>query len=151
MGKTAVGKVASAMLGALAFGTFVFVFVLQPVDKQVALYGSSWAALVPLYMLYGLGRSAWEGPFKGTFADYFPDDKEAAFANVQLQSGLASTIGFFCPPKLLAMEDTAVPGSVMLAGIAVLFALLALLAQPLSFAFYRLENRLRKAERKADS
>ena len=63
----------------------------------------------------------------------------------------AATIGFFCTPKLLAMEDTAVPGSVMLAGIAVLFALLALLAQPLSFAFYRLENRLRKAERKADS
>merc|ERR1711939_726316 len=95
-----------------------FVFVLQPVDKQVALYGSSWAALIPLYMLYGVGRSAGEGPFKGTFADYFPDDKEAAFANVQLQSGLASTIGFFCTPKLLAMEDTAVPGSVMLGALA---------------------------------
>mmetsp|Transcript_9487 Transcript_9487/g.30993 ORF Transcript_9487/g.30993 Transcript_9487/m.30993 type:complete len:521 (-) Transcript_9487:95-1657(-) len=54
-----------------------------------------WSVAVPLATLFGSGRAIWEGSFKATFADYFPNDLEAAFANVVIQSGLASTIGFF--------------------------------------------------------
>ena len=55
---------------------------------------------MPLAVVFGCGRSTWETNFKATFADYFPHAKEAAFANVQLQSGVASTIGFFVNPRI---------------------------------------------------
>lgn len=61
-----------------------------------------WIFLVLLAILFGSGRSTWEGAFKATFADYFPKEKAAAFANVQLQSGIASTIGFFLTSSSLS-------------------------------------------------
>ncbi|KAH8069141.1 hypothetical protein JL720_12048 [Aureococcus anophagefferens] len=75
-------------LGACCFGTRSRIW------RRAAALGS-WPALVPLAVVFGCGRSTWETNFKATFADYFPHAKEAAFANVQLQSGVASTIGFF--------------------------------------------------------
>ena len=37
---------------------------------------------------------------KATFADFFPRDAEAAFANLTIQSGAASTLAFFVFPFL---------------------------------------------------
>ena len=82
-------------LGACCFGTFA---VANLALAPAAL--GSWPALVPLAVVFGCGRSTWETNFKATFADYFPHAKEAAFANVQLQSGVASTIGFFVNPRI---------------------------------------------------
>ncbi|KAH8065090.1 hypothetical protein JL722_1993 [Aureococcus anophagefferens] len=82
-------------LGACCFGTFA----VANLSLAPAALGS-WPALVPLAVVFGCGRSTWETNFKATFADYFPHAKEAAFANVQLQSGVASTIGFFVNPRI---------------------------------------------------
>ncbi|KAH8067031.1 hypothetical protein JL720_12541 [Aureococcus anophagefferens] len=63
--------------------------------------GSAALLALPLGALgKALGRQAPVTNFKATFADYFPHAKEAAFANVQLQSGVASTIGFFVNPRI---------------------------------------------------
>ena len=50
---------------------------------------------VALAVVFGAGRATWEGNFKSSVADDFPDSNAtAAFANVTVQSGLASTLGF---------------------------------------------------------
>eukprot|EP00939_MAST-03C_sp_MAST-3C-sp1_P003856 g3856.t1 len=51
--------------------------------------------LVALYCLHGVGRGVWESTNKAVILDFFPDDAAAAFANVIVSSGMASTIGFF--------------------------------------------------------
>jgi hypothetical protein len=45
-------------------------------------YGCPW--LVAIYSLHGMGRATFEGTLKATFADYFPQEKECAFANIIL-------------------------------------------------------------------
>eukprot|EP00662_Eupelagonemidae_sp_cell21_P052186 gene52186-9978_t len=40
------------------------------------------------------------GHGKGVFADFFPDDKEAAGANQVFQNGVASTIAFYVFPHM---------------------------------------------------
>jgi len=53
-----------------------------------------WLASVGLAVVFGAGRATWEGNFKSSVADDFHDAATAAFANVTVQSGLASTLGF---------------------------------------------------------
>ena len=58
-------------------------------------------ALWLLYVIFGAGRSVWEATVKAIFGDFFVEkDSQAAFANVVLQSGTASTIAFFIFPNL---------------------------------------------------
>lgn len=56
----------------------------------------SWSLLILVYSLEGSGRATFEGTLKAIFADYFPLDheKEGAFANIILQYGLASSLGY---------------------------------------------------------
>merc|ERR1719160_447723 len=51
--------------------------------------------LLWLYVVHGIGRGVWESTNKAVILDFFPDKPMAAFANVIVSSGLASTIGFF--------------------------------------------------------
>ena len=87
-----------APLVALGAGCFLAFGAANVLWRAPAL--GAWPALVPLAVCFGAGRSVWETNFKATFADYFPETKEAAFANVQLQSGVASTIGFFVNSRI---------------------------------------------------
>ncbi|KAG7369743.1 major facilitator superfamily transporter [Nitzschia inconspicua] len=84
------GKGPILILGALCFFGVVFPFVLQP---NASKYG--WPMLVIIYSLHGTGRATFEGTLKATFADYFPHEKEGAFANIILQNGLAGAVGYF--------------------------------------------------------
>ena len=65
-----------------------------------------WRA-VALAVVFGAGRATWEENFKSSVADDFHDATTAAFANVTVQSGLASTLGFLlnahAPPRLVAI------------------------------------------------
>ena len=75
-----------------------------------------WAAAVALAVVFGAGRATWEGNFKSSVADDFHDDHAtAAFANVTVQSGLASTLGFLlnahAPPRLVATIVVASSGA----------------------------------------
>ena len=56
--------------------------------------------IVFIYILAGSARAVFEGTNKATFADFFPRDKEAAFANVVVFSGGASSIAFLVFPRI---------------------------------------------------
>ena len=60
--------------------------------------------LVLIYTLHGTGRATFEGTLKATFADYFAYEKEGAFANIILQNGLSSAIGYVLTFSLLCSE-----------------------------------------------
>jgi hypothetical protein len=91
------------MLGALCFGGVVLPFVFQP---DAAHYG--WWSLLGVYALHGTGRATFEGTLRSTFADYFSYEKEGAFANIILQNGIASGIGYICtcPISVFPLEST---------------------------------------------
>jgi hypothetical protein len=48
-----------------------------------------------IYMLLGMGRSTYEGTLGAVFAEFFPQEREGAFANIILSTGLASVVGFW--------------------------------------------------------
>ncbi len=81
--------------GALSFAAMSAIFVARP-----AVDGWGWGALVTVYALMGIGRSTFESTLRATFADFFSKDTEGAFANIILQSGLASSVAFFVFPHL---------------------------------------------------
>jgi hypothetical protein len=77
------------ILGAICFGGVILPFVFQP---DATHYG--WLSLLGVYALHGTGRATFEGALRSTFADYFSYEKEGAFANIILQNGIASGIGY---------------------------------------------------------
>ena len=79
------------IVGALCFGGVVLPFLIQP---DASHYG--WVALMGIYSLHGIGRATFEGAWRSTFADYFAYEKEGAFANIILQNGIASGVGYIC-------------------------------------------------------
>lgn len=72
--------------GALCFATVGITFM-------VFRSGVGWLVLIAVYTLHGMGRATFESTLRSTFADFFTD-KEGAFANIILQNGLTSAIGF---------------------------------------------------------
>ena len=80
-------------VGALCFmcvgGSFIIFPNVSAESKQW-----TWWSLVGIYTLHGIGRATFEGTLKSTFADYFAYEKEGAFANIILQNGLSSSLGF---------------------------------------------------------
>mmetsp|Transcript_17882 Transcript_17882/g.32373 ORF Transcript_17882/g.32373 Transcript_17882/m.32373 type:complete len:498 (-) Transcript_17882:621-2114(-) len=85
-----IGKGPVLIAGALCFFLVGFLFLVHP-----TLQTWGWTSLLTVYCLQGIGRSTFEGTLKALFADYFPQEKEGAFANIILQNGLSSAIGFF--------------------------------------------------------
>ena len=53
-----------------------------------------WGVLMPMFIMFGMGRAVWEGPNKAVIADMFKGEAEAAFANLILQVGSSSAFGF---------------------------------------------------------
>mmetsp|Transcript_1857 Transcript_1857/g.3257 ORF Transcript_1857/g.3257 Transcript_1857/m.3257 type:complete len:147 (+) Transcript_1857:3-443(+) len=51
--------------------------------------------LIAVYCFQGIGRSSFEGALKGTFADFFTSEKEGAFANIILQNGAFTSLGYY--------------------------------------------------------
>lgn len=95
------GKGPILVLGALCFLAVVLPFIIVPNMEQ---WG--WFPLVVVYSLHGTGRATFEGTLKATFADYFPYEKEGAFANIILQNGLSSAIGYVLTFSLLCSEPS---------------------------------------------
>ncbi|KAJ1457472.1 major facilitator superfamily domain-containing protein [Pelagophyceae sp. CCMP2097] len=131
LGRAAGTQLPLVALGACCFGIFAAANLAASATKLQA-----WASVVPLVMLFGVGRSVWENNFKASFADYFPNDTTAAFANVQLQSGVASTVGFFLNSKSFGNVDPKVIGR-----IAVASAILAVIGQVAAAELHRREQR----------
>lgn len=51
-------------------------------------------AIVLLFLAYGYGNAVWQGTTMAVFADAFHDQPAVAFANLKLQSGLATAVAF---------------------------------------------------------
>lgn len=103
-----IGRMPLMIFGALNF-FLVSVFVGSfPMD---VLQSMGWGICF-LYILQGSGRAIFESTSKATFADFFPNDKEAAFANIIIQSGGASALAFFIYPHMSIVSISAVAGSV---------------------------------------
>jgi len=50
--------------------------------------------------MQGIGRACYEGTNKALYADFFKDDAPAAFSNIVLANGIASSISYFVFPSL---------------------------------------------------
>lgn len=93
------GKTPMMLGGNGAFGVLGLLVLALPVTS---FYGS-FALLIPLYFLQGLGRGIFESTNKAVIADYCPGDRsEAGFASFVIFSASASIIMFFIIPALKA-------------------------------------------------
>jgi hypothetical protein len=84
------------VVGALSFVGVALPFLIQPNVEDAW----TWRHLVLVYFLEGVGRATFESTLKAIFADFFPLDKEAAFANITLQNGLASSVAYVLSTRL---------------------------------------------------
>jgi MFS family permease len=78
----------------LVFGLICCVFVAFPFLVMPGVDQWTWVGLLFIYTMQGVWRSTFEGTLKATFSDYFAYEKEGAFANISLQNGMASTVGY---------------------------------------------------------
>jgi len=86
------------ILGIVAFLCEMSVYMAYDLQKDDLKRGEKLCDVKPLlglYVVHGIGRGVWESTNKAVILDFFPDNAMAAFANVIVSSGLASTIGFF--------------------------------------------------------
>ena len=83
------------VLGAMGYMAVALPFCIQPDLEQW-----TWRGVVGVYLAQGLGRATFEGTFRALFCDYFAYEKEGAFANLILQNGLSSALGFLLSIRL---------------------------------------------------
>eukprot|EP00957_Ditylum_brightwellii_P080940 6157301-Ditylum_brightwellii.AAC.1 len=50
--------------------------------------------------MMGVGRATFESTLRAVFADFFSHEKEGAFANIIVQSGVSSVVGFWLSVNL---------------------------------------------------
>jgi len=55
----------------------------------------NWNGIILIFVFQGLGRGVWESTNKAIFMEYFSDDLDGAGANLIVQNGGASALGFF--------------------------------------------------------
>lgn len=91
-----IGKCPMMVFGAICF---LAISVIATVLSDTQIQELKWGLTV-FYVLMGAGRAVFENTNKAVFADFFPNDKEAAFANVIFQSGGASALAFFVFPYI---------------------------------------------------
>lgn len=95
LSQTRVGKGPIIVIGALSFASVAIPFFFRPILEEW-----TWSLLILVYSLQGVGRATFEGTLKAVFADYFPHEKEGAFANIILQYGLASASAYVLSNRL---------------------------------------------------
>lgn len=86
-----VGKKFILQLCVLCFFFTVFPFLIIPNPKNGHW---DWTWLVIIFSFLGLGRASYEGTLRATYADFFPYEKEGAFASMTLIHGLSNAIGY---------------------------------------------------------
>jgi len=95
----ACGKVPVMLIGLASFAGLAIITLSLP-GEQLA----HPLPLIACYVLQAVGRACYEGVNKALYADFFPHDSDAAFANIVLAVGVASAIGFFFFPQLTRPE-----------------------------------------------
>lgn len=130
-----VGKCPMMILGAICW---ISIAVIGIILKKSQLIAGGWTVLIVLYLLMGSGRCVFESTNKAVFADFFPRNMEGAFANLIVQNGLSSTIGFFIFPYMSSESDWNIPWVMPI--IIGFFGLLAILGLIFGFVIYRQEQ-----------
>eukprot|EP01065_Artemidia_motanka_P008496 TRINITY_DN14284_c0_g1_i1.p1 TRINITY_DN14284_c0_g1~~TRINITY_DN14284_c0_g1_i1.p1 ORF type:complete len:530 (+),score=175.08 TRINITY_DN14284_c0_g1_i1:59-1591(+) len=121
-------KLPAMMIGNVMFIAECAVYLAFP-EEQLG----KWPIIIMLTFAQGVARSMWEGPNRGVIADYFDGpERDAAFANIVLQMGTASTIGFYAFPPILDSR-----GKAPLATICLVAASVAAVTYPLSVVLDR--------------
>jgi len=87
------GRAPVLVLGGLAF--LVEVAILGGISGTETL--GRW---ILVYVLHGTGRAVWENPVRALTADFFPSDREGAFALAVAENGAATAVGYFTFPSL---------------------------------------------------
>ena len=124
LGLQAVGYAQCILVGSAAIGTQIIGRVFGKQASLVLAFTSlglwasaplicgfeplqNWIAVIPLYVLFGIMRSIYETSHKAVFADFFPEEGEAAFAVLSFAMGTAATTAFvlrqLLPPTILAL------------------------------------------------
>lgn len=136
-----VGKGPLMMLGASAYALLSFLVTVLD-EKQLGELG---LGIVVVYILMGFGRAVFENTNKAVFADFFPQDTEAAFANVIVESGASSALAFFIFPALEKWfgKET---GKIIKGSITVVTSLIAIVALHLAFKQYKNEQLVKTLE-----
>jgi len=89
------GKLPVVLVGLAAFATLSYLVLVL----ELSVLESEHGLIVLLYVLQGLGRAYYEGTNKALYADSFPADNEAAFANLVLANGLTAAAADFVFPS----------------------------------------------------
>lgn len=76
--------------GSISFALAALLFIIFP---NLDYWG--WTMLSAVYCFQGVGRATVEGALRATYADFFPMEVEGAFANIILQNGIFTSLGFF--------------------------------------------------------
>ena len=84
-----IGKGPILLGGAMSFASVALLFLVRP---NLDHWG--WTMLSAVYCFQGVGRATIEGALRATFADFFPMEVEGAFANIILQNGIFTSLGF---------------------------------------------------------
>ena len=96
--------------GAISYLLIALLFLLFPSYESW-----SFGSLFVIYILLGIGRSTYEGTLRAVFADFFPHEREGAFSNIILSTGLASVLGFWLAGTSPFALEIATIGSAILA------------------------------------
>lgn len=88
----------------MIFGNIMFIFVALPFILKPNLEEWTWPLLLFVYAAQGIGRATFESTMKAVFADFFPYEKEGAFANIILQNGFFGSIGYILTFQLTCSD-----------------------------------------------
>lgn len=119
------GKGPAMIFGALNYTVMALVIMVMT-TRQLGDLG--WG-IVFIYVIGGSGRAVFESTNKAVFADAWPNDKEAAFANVIVLSGGASAVAFFAIPYMSKIETTSITAATGLLAIVCLVVFFRILRQ----------------------
>ena len=93
-------KATFTVIGGLMVCLTVLPFLMDPDPRSY-----TFERLFMIYTFWGVGRASSESTLKAVYADFFLNAKEAAFANIVLQNGLASSIGYVASFNMLCDEE----------------------------------------------
>jgi MFS family permease len=77
------------IMGSVSFSMVALPFILSSHFSQW-----TWSMLAAVYCFQGIGRATFEGTLRSVFADYFPHEREGSYANIILQNGAFTSLGF---------------------------------------------------------
>jgi MFS family permease len=121
-----IGKSAVVSFGAVALTLSCSMFFFFS-DRALG----TWTGIIPLLLLYGVGRGIWENTNKAVMADFYAEDKDScisAFAASSFFTGYASAMGYFVFPY---------SSRTGMAGVCVFSGILGLICYRLAFIVHR--------------